>query len=784
MNNYILVFLLLIFIPAGIVSGATLELKGVISDSETDKPIPNTTIHILNSNRTILANTDGQFRVRIEAGSYELRFTHVSHYAQTIKLDNLTYDTSITINLQPAVIELPPIKVYDKRYDAGQLIILEAIKRKQEILRQLKSYSFDAYTKLVVKDTAKDSLEQFLVIAETQLDGFWEYPDKYKEIITARKQTKNMDADNNLISINEILNFNKNRLEINEYSIVTPTAEDALDYYNYYLMDTIVQDNRNLFVLDIEPIDQYDQLFEGTIYIADSSYAVVGVDVTFSKGIDIRFIKDLHYTQEFALFEQQYWMPTVITAEFNIDVPFPMIPKMNINYTAGLHRYQFDPDFNDTVFNEFVLEVAESADDIDTTAWFENQPIPLTEDEEMGYVYVDSVEENESKLKRLVYLPLAALFIIHNNSDFFEFNKVEGPYLGLKASITQLHKNLKFDIKSGYAFDAEKWQYLAGVTWYPDKYKKRSFAFDWHDQIVKRTSVYANSNNNATLLSLFARQDPFDYYKEKGFSIGFSSRLGTYFSGLIRYSDFSQYSIGNNSDYSFFNNDEEHPYRVNPPIIDGKHRAVSFGLSYDSRKFMLNKGNVRKVFESTFTLISATAKIADPLIIDNNFKYKRYSLMLYRRQNLFNLGTFSIYMYGGIANNFLPPQEYFTIDYNSSLMEHTVSLHTLSDNNFYGDRVFTFYGMHRFDRNLFHELGLHFIPVGLEVHGGMFWTEFNNELTIHDPDYFGTAAKPYSELGFGITQLPLFFEMNFTWQLSGYDTNKFSFGIDNAIFRF
>ena len=43
------------------------------------------------------------------------------------------------------------------------------------------------------------------------------------------------------------------------------------------------------------------------------------------------------------------------------------------------------------------------------------------------------------------------------------------------------------------------------------------------------------------------------------------------------------------------------------------------------------------------------------------------------------------------------------------------------------------------------------------------------------------APKMYSEIGFGLGRIPpMMFKLFFTWQLSDYDTNRFTFSLGSS----
>jgi hypothetical protein len=69
------------------------------------------------------------------------------------------------------------------------------------------------------------------------------------------------------------------------------------------------------------------------------------------------------------------------------------------------------------------------------------------------------------------------------------------------------------------------------------------------------------------------------------------------------------------------------------------------------------------------------------------------------------------------------------------------------------------------------------IPLSLHLHGGSFWSELKDR-TFEASAEIPQASRLYSELGFGLGQIsPLRLQVFFTWQLSHYDTDRFSFDL-------
>lgn len=768
-----LLYLLLVPTAFGMV------VRGQMFDNDTKEPIPFVSVTLPAEGQSILGNEEGYFKLKLSDGPHELKFSHVAYYSKMESIAAASDEVVLEIYLDRAMIELPDISVYEKNYDAAQRIIIEAIRRKDEILSALNSYNCEAYTKLIIKDTSKDELTDFLLITETQLKAYWRYPDEYKEVITARKQSANIDPTNNLVTVGEILNFNSNRIDIGKKSLVSPTAKDALDYYNYYLLDTLLIDSSVVFLFELEPKSESTPLLAGTIMIADSSFAVVGVKLGVNDAFDNPLIKELKLEYAYQEFESKYWMPTVIKYDAIVDIPFPTIPVVSIAYTAALHKYQFEPEDQDTVFDEYVLEVDESADEIDSAAWYANQMIPLTALEEIGYDYIDSVENNKPLYKKVLPLIPASIYLVGYAQDFFHFNPVEGAYLGAKVGVDLFDERLKLLLKSGYAFDADLVQHRYGFDYTLDKKSRLAFGAEYSDMAKTQHSVISNPNGNSSLKALFYKADPYDYHREKGFTVKTSVNPLSKLKLGLSYNDYEHFSLSNNSDFSLFNRDAD--YRINAQVAEGRMRSIMGSIGYDSRNLMRLKGKERKLQSYPLSRIEVGYEKSDPSWFDSDFEFSRIYASLYTERGVLGAGTGRMRLSGGkTLSGDLPPQRYFAVDFASDVLMYDMTFKTIDIYNFTGNRVVSFYYDHDFGTLLFKKSGIPLIedlPISLSLHGGFFWTDFHSHDNFDGDEFYWQTDRLYRELGFGIGRLGLF-RTYFTWQLSDYDTDEFNWGLD------
>lgn len=764
-------------------------VEGTVYDSTTGNPIPYVTVQLEGTKKSTLTNDDGHYRILLEDGPNTVRFSHIAYYSQTRTFGARDSACTMDIRLVTSVADMGTYKVFRRKYDDGQRIIVEAIRRKADILSQFHDLTYQTYTKVVITDLTKadSSAERVFLIAESQTTARWEHPNKYKEIITSRRQTSNIEAENNLVSVGEIANFNANRVEFGEYSIVSPTADDALGHYNYYLLDTLYYDSMRVFQLEIEPQNPKNPLFAGTICIADSTYDVVSVDFGLSEGCVLPLIEKPRYVQRYAHFDNGYWLPVEIrfSADVEFDIPIPFIPRrLGVVQQATMHDYQVNSGQPKGTFDEYVIEVDDKADEVDSTEWFASQTLALTDVEKNAYHRIDSLEHRPLSVGRAALMAGAgALFVAGGGAvDFFRFNRVEGAYtgIGLKPYVEKLNTDLR--LKAGYAWDAKLAEWDVGFTHELSKSRKLDIGFDYLRQVRKRPTIFSTPTTNVTAFALYEQFDPFDYHRVEGFEAFVGTKLLDYTRLQLEYSNLEYRSMVVNTGFSLSGG--KHP-RANPAIAEGTMRSLTASFTWDSRRLFRVKRKDVQIDELPFTIFKAEVEYASPDFIDNDFDFRRYYLSLTRKQRLLGLGSSTLRIMAGSADGDLPPQKYHVVNYGEFLVYDANLMLTLDKNNFGGDRLLSVNWVHRFRNRLWVASGLPVIediPLWLNVHGAAFWTDFRNLGQDKVPSDLLVARTPYAEAGFGIGNLtpflaPFNLEVNFTWQISKYNTSLWGLGV-------
>ena len=761
-------------------------VTGAVLDTVSNRPIPFAVVSIAGTRISTLTNRQGRFRLMFDPADVQLQIRKIGYRMGSVTL-KVTGDTTLAdVFLDPIPFELEAVTVTAEGDGPGTRIIRQAIARKQDLLSRIHDYRYDAYVKFVIRDLNKDedSTASIVMLTETQTTAYWEQPDRYQEIITARQQSSNLDAENNLVSVGQIVNFNKNRVDMQKYSVVSPTADDALDHYRYRLLDTLSLDGGTVFRLAIVPRSEAAPLFAGMIDIADSTFDVLAIDVGMNDAVRFDFFDNLRYRQQMRDMGDEHWMPEEIrfSGEVHFGIPIPGFPEhLSFEHIAALRDYRFDEGQPPRNLGEYLVVVEEEADDTDPEDWEAGRTLELTGTERAAYGRIDSLENDIPIGTKL--LSGVATLALSNTADFFHFNRVEGAYVGAGATWRDVSPDWILRAKTGYDFGSDEWQHRFGAQYRLVEHRRFWVGGFYSDEIVQRPAMVSGAGNS-TSLALFAKVDPLDYYSQRGFGLTLSTKLVDFTQLRLQYNDFDQTSVPVTTDFAIFASDDK-LQRDNPSIVDGRLRSLSASLTYDSRPLLKRKGRDFRFNVLIYTQITLTAEYASPSFITNDFEFRRYAVRLHREQRTLNMGLTSIDAVAGTSTGRLPPQRYFTVDFGNGVFFQPAGFNTMDERNFSGNRAAMFYVSHDFDQLLLRKSRiplLRDVPFTVSVHGGAFWTDFVNHTANPGDLIVRTAPSAYGEIGFGIGNLtpmiaPFNFSAWFTWQVSSYNTNRFVFAI-------
>ena len=424
------------------------QLQGTVVDAQDGAPVPYATVQY-RGNR-IATRCDGQGRFRIERhNGWRLTFSSVGYREQVLNVGPQTA-AQMTIRLSTDNHTLSEVTIKSKkktRYrrkdnPAVELMRKVIANKKKADLKRHDYYSYQNYQKIMLglNDLSPELLEKGIFKKypwlREQVDTS-QYTDKMvlpltvDEMVTQHlyrrdpktervvvKGTKSSGV-NDLFQTGEILtnvmrevfadvDIYDDYIPLMRHKFSSPIGRDAIQFYRYYITDTVYVGPDRCIHLDFVPNNQQDFGFRGQIYILDdTTYQVKRCELHIPRSSDVNWVESMQCMQEFARQPDGEWLLTIddMVAELMVT---DFITKAVVTRTTRLTDFSFDPLPAKQLKGHKPVVVEQGADHRDDAFWDSHRQVEFTKSERGMGNFLSNIE----KLKgyRYAIFVLKALF--------------------------------------------------------------------------------------------------------------------------------------------------------------------------------------------------------------------------------------------------------------------------------------------------------------------------------------------------------------------------------------
>ena len=801
--------LMVIFAFTSILNSQTFSVSGKISDRVTNKSLSFANIRLLNSNTGTSCNSEGAYELKLSEGDYRIVASYIGYKSDTLEL-SLHEKRIVNFILSPISLQLEEVTVLPG-INPALVILRKALAAKRERDKKISDYHFGAFTKGIIKTTsditsgdnsvsldvgANDTTElKISGILENESRGYFKKPADYKEEIIARKQSANFPPTINMLTGGRIIqNFYQDDLQFFGRNMVSPFSETALDYYYFFLEDSLAQDNQTVYKIYFETDDKSDPGFYGRVFISDKSYDLLKIDVNLNDAANPGGIfTRVNVLQQFLPFAENIYMP--IDYRLFVEGNFLGLAKFGFEINTIMYDYIINRNISDDFFDMAVLTVKPDADQKNSIYWADIQTIPNTMEETEAYKRIDSLESIPKTFwDRFSFLGTKTY--INNNISItgplglYHFNRIEGNGIDFGVYADNLiNKRLNTSAGISYGFDDKKNKWSVSGEYRFGEYRTGLLYVKAADELTVLFSESDEYNSLVpTLTSLFGKYDFKDYYYSKGIEFKLGGAVLPVLNLELGYAQKRDASAVVNTNFSFFNTDKK--YEINPPIYNLRVQTISTGFSLDFRKYIEDGYYRRRTsLGKSYAVLSGEAIISNNSILATDRDFTIFKLNLNSTINSFNSTNVQIVIKNVWSPDALPYQMMYALPGNISSLGQKFTLRTLDFAEVFGDKV-TMVGIeYNFLDELFTGLNIPFIEdlqLQLTTHFNAAWSSISdktillNKNTIVKP--LIELKTPLMELGFAIGHIMLPLKFEFTWRLNHFNKTNFVFGINSAVF--
>jgi hypothetical protein len=804
MEKIALFMLLFIFIMN--TEAQQFSVSGKVYDRETNDLLYFANIRVLNSSLGTTSNRNGDYELKLKKGAYRLTVSYIGYISDTVSIELNKNLRNVNFELKQTKVILSEIIVHPGENPAIP-IIRKAIKRKDERNEKLKSYEFEAYTKGIIKTQEdisskgnsvsiglgiNDSLKLKITgILENQSKGYFKKPDSYKEIIIARKQSSNFPSSVNMLTGGRLIqNFYEDKVSFFGRNFPGPLSDNALGYYYFNLEKRMAMDNRIVYKIYMTPDNYSDPGFQGNIFITDSTYDLIKVELQLNRAANTGGLFDtISIYQQFVNYDDDIFMPS--DYRLILGANLLGLAKIGFELNTILYDYKVNENINDEMFNKAVITVLSQADKKDSIFWTKIQSIPNTSEEQDAYKRIDSIEAVPRKLlDNFSFLSskidLDENFSISAPLGMYHFNSIEGHALDFGIFLDKaFEQRLNSSLKLSYGFSDKKFKKDFSAEYLLGDYRTTGINFEAFNRL---SVLFENSDDynelTTTLLALLSKYEFRDYYYSKGIKLNVSEEVFPILKLEVGFTNQTDNNAMNRSNFSIFAKDRR--YRINPPVNEVKINAFTGGFNIDFRDYIEDGFTRRRITRNnTYITLGGNVTYSSPRLLNSVLDFKKYQFNISGGVNTFNSANLNFLLLGNYNDGTLPYQWLYSIPGNINLASKRFTFRTLNVNEVIGENVVSLFLEHNFRDEIFKWIripGLRDWEIQLNTFFNSAFSTIGNKTQNYIPFQSSEFKHPFYEAGFGIGHVLFPIQIEFAWKLNYRGENNFRISLNSFIF--
>lgn len=353
---------------------AVTQITGFVRDSVTRDGIPYASITLVGTTEGTLATDKGGFTINTRANFSRLRVTAMGYAAREVEVKT-GQGNVLLIDLVPTGVELEELVVrkgkekYSKKNNpAVDMIRKLRAHRDDNDPRRFQHYGFSQYERmmfgfgdiddLVRKPEQQQWIEQYadtslltgkrvlpISIKETVARDYYSRdPDRHKQLILGTRSA-GLDEQLDQTNVKKVLDDFMGEIDIfqNDVTLLTnrfvsPLSRIAVDFYKFYLNDTVMVDGERCAVLSFVPFTPQTFGFLGRLYVSleDTTMFIKRVSMGVPHDINLNYVDRMSVVQDF----ERAPNGSRLKVRDHVEVSFKLLPGLPVVFARRETNYR------------------------------------------------------------------------------------------------------------------------------------------------------------------------------------------------------------------------------------------------------------------------------------------------------------------------------------------------------------------------------------------------------------------------------------------------------------
>lgn len=397
-------------------------IKGYVRDSITKEALPYVAIYLKGSDSGVMTDADGRFSITTSVNFISMEISTMGYRTKNVfvnkgEVNDIVVDmVSTGVSLKELVVK-PKKEKYSKKNNPAVEFVKKLMERKRECdPKNHEYYNLEKYEKLTLGlndfsekqkknwlmkkfkfifeylDTSEVSGKPILTVSVKEKISDYHYrksPESEKELVKGIKRT-GIDEAFDQESVQRFLedvfrevDIFHNDVTMMQNRFVSPLSNIGVNYYKYYLSDTIDVDGVKCIELSFSPFTPESFGFLGRLYVplGDSTMFIKRVKLNVPKSINLNYVQSITIIQDF----QKAPDGTRIKTKDDMTVEFQIMKSTQGLYARRMTMYKnqnFDRPADFDIFNKEGKQIVTAdASYMPDEFWKENRQVPIKKNE-------------------------------------------------------------------------------------------------------------------------------------------------------------------------------------------------------------------------------------------------------------------------------------------------------------------------------------------------------------------------------------------------------------------
>jgi hypothetical protein len=437
------------------------------------------------------------------------------------------------------------------------------------------------------------------------------------------------------------LNIYDNIYDLFNKSFISPLAPFARNYYQFYLDDSTFIGADWCYKLRFVPKRTGDLVFEGHMWVHDTTYAIKRFEANIAPGANLNYIQEFYFEHTFEQVQKEVWMLTSekMVLSFKITEKSKFLGLVGRKYSQRSNFIINEPKPEAFYRATNTVDVLNNAQERSEQEWAALRPVTLNEKELRIQEMVDSLEAQPfyQNMRKLTYFATTGYWPINkievgSVASLVSANPVENLRVALALRTSnEFSKRLELGGRLAYGFGDERFKYNLKLR-YNITPQKRGMLTAYYNYDIEQIGQAPTAASMGTSFVTFLSTAPFDkltFVQKTGVSLEKDVKKDLILYGALEWKNYTPLGLATYQQVSGFDTIQ---------VSQLTATELTTRIRWTKDEEFLSGSFDRTALRSPYPILSFQGIFGFKDILRSNYRYQKYEFQFEHNTQLGVLG--------------------------------------------------------------------------------------------------------------------------------------------------